>query len=119
MRRFRCLLKWSAVGLGVGLAALLVWATVFFDPNDYREQIAEGISEETGLHFTFKGPVRLSLRFEPGEGLFAEVTVKDARLHAVEGIEIPQRAQLSHLAFSFPVTPVSYTHLTLPPKRIV
>ena len=104
MRRFRRLLKWSAVGLGVGLAAMLVWATVFFDPNDYREQIAEGISEETGLHFTFEGPVRLSLRFEPGEGMFAEVTVKDARLHAVEGIEIPQRAQLSHLAFSFPVT---------------
>ena len=104
MRHLRRLLKWSAVGLGACLAALLIWLTVFFDPNDYREHIAEGISEATGLHFMIEGPVRLGLRFQPGEGLFAEATVEDARLHAVEGIEIPQHAQLSRLTFSFPVT---------------
>ena len=98
------MLKWSVVSLGGGIAALLIWLTVFFDPNDYREHIAEGISEATGLHFKIGGPVRLSLRFEPGEGLFAEATVENARLQAVEGIESPQHAQLSHLTFSFPLT---------------
>ena len=83
-------------GAGRGIAALLIWLTAFFDPNDYRERIADGISEATGLHFTIEGPVRLSLRFEPGEGLFAEATVEDARLWAVEGIETPQHAHISH-----------------------
>ena len=104
MKGFRRLLKWSVVALGGGIAALLIWLTVFFDPNDYREHIAEGISEATGLHFTIEGPVRLSLRFEAGEGLFAEATIENARLQAVEGIESPQHAQLSHLTFSFPLT---------------
>ena len=104
MKGLRHLLKWSVVALGAGIAALLIWLTVFFDPNDYREHIADGISEATGLHFTIEGPVRLSLRFEPGEGLFAEATVENARLRAVEGIERPQHAQLSHLTFSFPLT---------------
>ncbi len=104
MRPFRRLLKWSVVTLGAGIAALLIWLTGFFDPNDYREHLAEGISEATGLHFMIEGPVRLSLRSEPGEGLFAEATVENARLRAVEGIETPQHAHISHLAFSFPVT---------------
>jgi len=104
LKGLRHLLKWSVVALGAGIAALLIWLTVFFDPNDYREHIADGISEATGLHFTIEGPVRLSLRFEPGEGLFAEATVENARLRAVEGIETPQHAQLSHLTFSFPLS---------------
>jgi len=103
LKRVQRLLTWSAAGLGVGLAALLIWVTVFFDPNDYREQIAEGISEETGLHFTFEGPVRLSLRFESGEGVFAQAVMEDVRLHAVEGMETPQHARISHLTFSFPI----------------
>ena len=72
MKGLRHLLKWSVVALGAGIAALLIWLTVFFDPNDYREHIADGISEATGLHFTIEGPVRLSLRFEPGEGLLRD-----------------------------------------------
>ena len=104
MKRVQRLLTWSAVGLGVSLAAVLIWLTVFFDPNDYREQIADRIEGQTGLHFTLEGSVRLSLRFEPGEGVFAEAAMEDARLHGVKGIEEPQHARISHLTFSFPIT---------------
>ncbi len=103
MKRVQRLLAWSAAGLGVGLAAVLMWLTVFFDPNDYREQIADRIEDQTGLHFALEGPVRLSLRFQPGEGVFAEAAVEDARLHGVEGIDEPQHARISHLTFSFPI----------------
>ena len=103
MKRVPRLLAWSTAGLGVGLVAALMWLTVFFDPNDYREQIADRIEDQTGFHFALEGPVRLSLRFQPGEGVFAEAAVEDARLHGVEGIDEPQHARISHLTFSFPI----------------
>jgi len=103
LKRVQRLLAWSAAGLGVGLVAALMWLTVFFDPNDYREQIADRIEDQTGLHLTLEGPVRLSLRFQPGEGIFAEAAVEDARLHGVEGTDEPQHARISHMTFSFPI----------------
>ena len=95
------MLKWSVVVLGGGIAALLIWLTVFFDPNDYREHIAEGISEATGLHFTIEGSVRLSLRFEPGEAC-CKNTVENAGWEVGELNAAACATQSSDI--SFPLT---------------
>ena len=41
MKSVRRLLLWSVVSLALLLAGFLIWSVVFFDPNDYRESIAD------------------------------------------------------------------------------
>ena len=56
----------QTVGIVVGIAvALLVVAAVIvsllFDPNDYKDQISEGVNEATGRELVIEGDIGLSL----------------------------------------------------------
>ncbi|MEF2143802.1 MAG: AsmA family protein [Desulfovibrionaceae bacterium] len=62
--------KWILL-LGGGLVVLLVAAMVlvaaFVDPNDYKDKIAQGVKDATGMELTIEGD--LSLRFFPWIGV--------------------------------------------------
>ncbi|MGB1556348.1 MAG: AsmA family protein, partial [Oceanococcaceae bacterium] len=38
-----------------------VWITLIFDPNDYRDDIAEAVRENTGRELRLEGPLKLRL----------------------------------------------------------
>ena len=61
MRKF---LKFFGIGLAalvLLLAAGLTAAALLFDPNDYRDQIAQAVSDQTGREFRIEGPLSLSV----------------------------------------------------------
>ena len=61
MRKF---LKFFGIGLAalvLLLAAGLTAAALLFDPNDYRDQIAQAVSDQTGREFRIDGPLSLSV----------------------------------------------------------
>ena len=80
MKSVRRLLLWSIASLALLLAGMLVWSVVFFDPNDYRESIADHIEAQTGFKLTLEGSLGLDFRFQQGAGLFADLAVEDAYL---------------------------------------
>lgn len=47
--------------LVVAVAALAVFLPLYFDPNDYKEQIAEQVKKQTGRDLTLKGDISLSV----------------------------------------------------------
>ncbi|HCK77119.1 MAG TPA: hypothetical protein DHW07_08230 [Gammaproteobacteria bacterium] len=103
MSRIRRLLLGSLISLMLLFGGILIWSMVFFDPNDYREGIAERIEEETGLTFTLEGPLRLDFRFHPGVGLFADLALEDAYLRKIVGLPGSQNARIRELTLSLPV----------------
>ena len=107
MKSVRRLLLWSVVSLALLLAGLLIWSVVFFDPNDYREDIAERIEEQTGFKFTLEGPLRLDFRFQQGVGLFADLTVEDAYLRKIANMQGAQYARMRELTLSLPLMQLS------------
>ncbi len=73
------MLKWFLYAV-IGLFALLLAAatliSVIFDPNDYRDDIAAAVQEQTGRELTIEGDIRLS--FLPWLGLeIGRVTLAD------------------------------------------
>ncbi|MGH8453204.1 MAG: AsmA family protein, partial [Nevskiales bacterium] len=58
--------------------AMAVFLPLYFDPNDYKEQIAEKVKEQTGREFTLKGDIDLSvfpwLGMEMGEASLSNAT---------------------------------------------
>ncbi len=55
------ILLWLAGGLVALLIALAVALPLFFDPNDHRDQIAQGVKEATGRTLEIKGDITLSV----------------------------------------------------------
>jgi len=100
MRRVRRRLLWSITSLTLLFAGIVIWSTVFFDPNDYREGIAQRIEEQTGFKFTLEGPVRLDFRLHRGVGLFADLAVEDAYLRKIAGLPGSQHARIRELTLS-------------------
>ena len=103
MKRVRRLLLWTLGGLAVLLAGALIWSVTLLDLNNYRGTIAERLEQRTGLKFTLEGPLRHGFRFQQGEGLFADLTVEDAYLKKVAGLQGSQHARVRELTLSLSV----------------
>jgi AsmA protein len=60
----KALFKWLAIGLG-SLVLLLVIAVIalpmFFDPNDFRDELVDGVKSNTGRDLTIDGDIGLSV----------------------------------------------------------
>lgn len=61
MRKFLKITGIAFVAIVLLLAAGLSAAALLFDPNDYREQLAKAVSEQTGRDFRIEGELSLSL----------------------------------------------------------
>ena len=58
------ILKWLLAAAGIlvtVLIAAVAAVVLFFDPNDYRDEIAAGLSDKLGREVTLDGPLTLSL----------------------------------------------------------
>lgn len=95
-------LLWSIASLALLLAGILVWSVVFFDPNDYRESIADHIEAQTGFELTLEGSLGLDFRFQQGTGLIADLAVEDAYLRKIADIQGVQHAHIRELTISLP-----------------
>ena len=103
MKSVRRLLLWSIASLALLLVGMLVWSVVFFDPNDYRESIADHIEAQTGFKLTLEGSLGLDFRFQQGAGLFADLAVEDAYLRKIADMQGVQSARIRELTISLPV----------------
>jgi AsmA protein len=66
------ILKIALYGLGgvaLALAALLAYVAATFDPNDYRDELADAVAAQTGRTLTLAGDLRLTLFPKIGVGL--------------------------------------------------
>lgn len=61
MRKFLKITGITLAAIVLLLAAGLSAAALLFDPNDYRDQIASAVSEQTGRDFRIEGELSLSL----------------------------------------------------------
>ena len=59
-RLIKILLLAVAAVIGLGVVASVA-VLLFFDPNDYREEIAAGVFEETGRELFIDGEISLSI----------------------------------------------------------
>jgi AsmA protein len=94
MRRLLKFLLWLLVGLIAFFAVAAVALYVFFDPNDFREDISELVKNRTGRDLTIEGDISLDLfpwlAIEVGE-----VSLGDAPGFGDEPIATFERASLS------------------------
>ena len=103
MKSVRRLLLWSIASLALLLVGILIWSVLFFDPNDYRESIADRIEKQTGFKLTLEGSLGLDFRFRRDAGLFAELAVEDAYLRKIADMQGVQFAHIRELTISLPV----------------
>ncbi len=61
MGRFLKFVIFGAIGLVVLLGAVIVIAALVIDPNDYRDDIAAAVREQTGRDLTIAGDIELGL----------------------------------------------------------
>jgi hypothetical protein len=94
------LLLWLFGAAIVLLGLSLVWLTTFFEPSDYRGEIARWVAERTGYHFVIEGAVSVDFEHEPGRGFFVDIGVRDASLTRANEILGEQQLHLSALDFS-------------------
>ena len=58
----KTLFRWIAILVGGVLllsVALSVIVMIMFDPNDYKDEIAEAVTEQTGRTFSIEGDLSL------------------------------------------------------------
>ncbi|NOY66391.1 MAG: AsmA family protein [Gammaproteobacteria bacterium] len=72
------ILGFTAIIIAVLFVGAIILASIFIDPNDYREEITELVKKETGRELTIKGD--LSLSFFPWVGLsIGETSLSNAK----------------------------------------
>ncbi len=94
------LLLWLFGAAIVLLGVSLVWFATFFEPSDYRDEIAQWAAERTGYHFVIEGAVSVDFEHESVRGFFVDIGVRDARLTRADEILGEQQLHLSALDFS-------------------
>ncbi|MBT4405867.1 MAG: AsmA family protein [Acidiferrobacteraceae bacterium] len=94
------LLLWLFGATFVLLGISLVWLVMFFEPSDYRDEIAQWLAERTGYHFVIEGAVSVDFEHEPVRGFFVDIGVRDAELTRADEILGEQQLHLSALDFS-------------------
>ncbi|MGE4634578.1 MAG: AsmA family protein [Arenicellales bacterium] len=94
------LLLWLFGAAIVLLGTSLVWLAGFFEPSDYRDEIAQWVAERTGYHFVIEGTVSVGFEHQPVRGFFVDIGVRDVELTRVAQIPGEQQLHLSVLDFS-------------------
>src|SRR5210317_2667779 len=61
MSRFTKIILWLIASLAALFAVAAIAFFLFFDPNDFREDIAKAVKESTGRELTIDGEVSLQL----------------------------------------------------------
>lgn len=61
LKKLLKIIAWLAGGALVLVIALTVAAALFFDPNDFKQQITRVVQEKTGRELTVQGPLELTV----------------------------------------------------------
>ncbi len=93
------ILLFSVAGLIVLLVAALIAAAALFDPNDYRDQIAAAVKEETGRELTLG---EIQLKIFP----WLRVAIFDAELNNAQGFGDEPFATLKELSVGVKLLPL-------------
>ncbi len=96
-------LKIAGISLGILFAIILgglIAALLFFDPNDYRDQLAQAASEKLGHQVIFEGP--LDANYFPWLGL----TAHNVKIEASNDISNKNLASVGELSFKVKTTPL-------------
>ena len=85
---------WSGAVALLGLAAVVVWFLVLFDPSDHRQTISDWIYERSGYRVAFDGPIAWDMGFAFRSGLSVDLDVRDARVLSIDGADQAQPLEI-------------------------
>ncbi|MBN9286475.1 MAG: hypothetical protein BGO43_06670 [Gammaproteobacteria bacterium 39-13] len=103
---FRVLI--GLIGLSIAVAIILpIAAFIFFDPNDYKEQIGTFITENSGLPLEIHG--KIEMKYFPWLGL----NVQDIRLAQAPSFGDGQFINVEAIDFKMPVRELLRRHLII------
>ncbi len=95
-------LAWLAGAVVLMVGGAVLWFSLVFDPEDYRDDITAWVSAQTGRTLALNGPVSLVLGLDGGSSLLARIEMDELALSSSPGSAAPDpnMIRLRRLAFS-------------------